>query len=63
VALLETTSGQPLYPLWVVLGTAGLRLGEALGLQWRDVDLIAGRIHIHQALQRRAGVGPRPDAP
>jgi integrase len=57
VGLLETTSGQPLYPLWAVLGTAGLRLGEALGLQWRDVDLTVGRIHIHQALQRQAGVG------
>lgn len=31
----------------------GLRKGEALGLQWRDVDLDAGAVVIRRALQRR----------
>jgi integrase len=49
--------GHRLWPLMVVLGTAGLRIGEALGLRWRDVDLDAGRLVVRQALQRRRGVG------
>jgi integrase len=31
----------------------GLRKGEALGLQWRDVDLDAGTLVVRRALQRR----------
>lgn len=29
---------------------AGLRLGECLALQWRDIDLAAAEIHVHQKL-------------
>jgi len=32
-----------------------LRLGEALGLRWADVDLEAGELHVRQALQRIDG--------
>jgi len=46
-----------MHALWVLLGTAGLRLGEALGLEWVDVDLEARRVRIRQAVQRRRGVG------
>jgi integrase len=47
-----------------VLGTVGLRIGEALGLKWSDVDLGTGRVQIRRALQRqrRRGlvfVGPK----
>ena len=55
--LLEHALGQRLQPLLVILGTAGLRIGEALGLRWRDVDLNAGRLVVRQALQRRRGAG------
>jgi integrase len=55
--LLEHARGQRLQPLLVILGTAGLRIGEALGLRWRDIDLSAGRLVVRQALQRRRGVG------
>jgi integrase len=55
--LLDHARGHRLWPLLVVLGTAGLRIGEALGLRWRDVDLVAGRLVVRQALQRRRGVG------
>ena len=33
-------------PLWRLLATTGVRRGEALGLRWQDVDLIAGTIVI-----------------
>ena len=45
------------YPLWVLLGTAGLRIGEALGLKWSDVDLALGRLQVRRALQRQRGRG------
>jgi integrase len=42
----------------VSVGTAlGLRLGEALGLRWRDVDLDAGMLSVRQALERSGGDG------
>jgi integrase len=36
---------------------AGLRQGEALGLDWRDVDLDVGVVFVHQALARIKGKG------
>lgn len=36
---------------------AGLRQGEALGLDWRDVDLDVGVVFVHQALSRIKGNG------
>jgi integrase len=57
VRLLDGTIDEDLHPLYVVLGTAGLRMGEALGLSWDDVDLIAGRLVVHRALQNQVGVG------
>jgi integrase len=42
--------------LWIVLGTGGLRRGEALGLRRQDLDLDGGKITIRQAL---APVGTR----
>jgi integrase len=33
----------------------GLRLGEALGLQWADVDFEAGTLRVRQALERSGG--------
>jgi integrase len=55
--LLASTRGERMHALWVLLGTAGLRLGEALGLEWVDVDLEARRVRIRQAVQRRRCVG------
>jgi integrase len=39
-----------LYPLWLTLGTTGMRRGEALGLSWEDIDLEAGRLSIKKTL-------------
>lgn len=36
--------------LWWILGTTGMRRGEALGLRWSDVDLDKGQIKVQRAL-------------
>jgi len=55
--LLRSTTGSPWHPIWVLLGTSGLRLGEALGLHWRDIDLGGRRLAVRCALQRQRGRG------
>jgi integrase len=41
----------PYAALWLVLGTSGLRLGEARGLRWVDVDMAACRLLIRQQIR------------
>ena len=53
--LLDSTQDDRLHALWVVLGTTGLRLGEALGLGWVDVQLDDRRLFVRRGLQRRRG--------
>ena len=54
--LFESSVGaDPLHPLWVVLCSSGLRIGEALGLRWSDVDLAAQTARIVQTTQRING--------
>lgn len=55
--LLASARDSHWYPLWVLLGTGGLRIGEALGLKWSDVDLDTGRLQVRRALQRQRGCG------
>ncbi len=38
---------------WLIALALGLRQGEALGLQWLDVDWDAGTLWVRRALQRR----------
>lgn len=38
-----------LFPLWFTLARTGMRRGEALALQWRDLDFKTGRISIRRA--------------
>ena len=42
---------------WAVALALGLRQGEALGLQWADVDLDAPSLTVRRALQRQRGKG------
>lgn len=49
-------SGHRYYPLWLVLLATGLRLGEALGLTWTDVDLVRGVVQVRRNSQRIDGV-------
>ena len=44
-----------LWPLWVLILTTGLRVSEALGLAWSDVDLGVGEIRVKRQLIRIEG--------
>src|SRR5450759_3719247 len=39
-------------PLYELLAYTGLRVGEALGLTWADVDFDAGLLSVHRQLSR-----------
>ena len=49
---LDAASGHRLEPLFTTALAIGLRIGEALGLQWPDVDLDSGAVRVHHQLQR-----------
>lgn len=53
--LLESVKGDRLGAIVSVAMAAGLRLGEALGLRWSDVNLEAGTLSVRQALERSGG--------
>ena len=55
--LFAATEGQRLHALWVLLTTTGLRLGEAVGLKWEDIDFENERLFVRRALQRQRGRG------
>jgi integrase len=44
--LIDSTKGQHLHALWVLLPFTGLRIGEAEALRWQDVDLTAGEVTV-----------------
>jgi integrase len=52
---LTAARSDPLYAAFLLLILCGLRRGEALGLQWADIDFGAGTIQIRQQLQRIRG--------
>ena len=55
--LIEAARSTPYYAL-IDLGLAtGLRRGELLGLQWRDIDLERGSVQVSRALQHIPGAG------
>jgi integrase len=55
--LLEAARGEPIEGLLLLAVSTGLRLGEALGLQWSDVDLDRRQLRVSKSLQRLSGVG------
>jgi integrase len=51
-ALLKAAEGTDLYALWVLLATTGLRIGEALALQWDDLDFEARTLRVNRTVFR-----------
>ncbi len=49
-AFLASQRDDRLYSLWHLLAMTGLRRGEALGLQWGDVDLETRRLSVRRSL-------------
>lgn len=55
--LWATTEGTRYHALWVLLGTTGLRVDEALGLKWSDIDLERRAFVVQRQAQRHRGEG------
>lgn len=55
--VLDTADEDPFGVRWWLAVWLGMRQGEALGLQWRHVDLEARTIAVEQAVQRVKGRG------
>jgi integrase len=54
---LHAGCGDRFEALHVLSLTTGLRMGEALGLRWSDVDLDAGTLRVNRQVQRMRGGG------
>jgi integrase len=54
-ALIDSVKGHRLGAIVSVATAAGLRLGEALGLSWLDVNFDTGTLSVRQALERSGG--------
>jgi integrase len=52
---LDAIAGHRLEALFSIGVALGLRIGEALGLHWADVNVEAGVLHVRTALQRSGG--------
>lgn len=52
---LKVVRDDRLYALYAVALSVGLRRGEALGLQWADLDVDDGYLRVRQSLQRVSG--------
>ena len=58
---IDAARGSRFEALWLLGLTAGLRIGEALGLTWQDVDFEAGQVNIRQQSTEvggRVAIGP-----
>lgn len=55
--LLDTAKGHRLEAVYSVALSLGLRMGEILGLRWRDVGLENATLTVNQAIYRIAGKG------
>jgi integrase len=55
--ILEAARANRLEALYVLAVTAGLRIGELLGLKWQDIDLDAETLHVRRT-RSQAKSGP-----
>jgi len=55
MTFLKAAEEDPHYPLWVLLISTGLRPGEALGLEWTDLEV--DRLRVQRSLTRQGVKG------
>jgi integrase len=60
--VLAVSRGDRFEALYVLAVTAGLRIGELLGLKWEDIDLDAGTLRVRRT-KSQARTGPTFTAP
>ncbi|MBR2582037.1 MAG: site-specific integrase [Oscillospiraceae bacterium] len=58
-ALLKAIEGTRAYPLVMVLLHTGLRIGEALGLMWSDIDFQSGVLSVNRSIVYPTSSGRR----
>ena len=58
LALLVAHASDFWRPAVTLVAYTGLRLSEALGLRWAEVDLVDGELHVRRQLQRQRGERP-----
>jgi integrase len=60
--LLEASRGDRLHALYVLATTTGMRQGELIGLQWKDVDLDAGTLRVNRSVYEGVVSPPKTNA-
>lgn len=50
VLFLDAIASHRMAPAYFFAANTGMRRGEVLGVRWRDIDLVAGRVSVRQAL-------------
>jgi integrase len=58
-ALLDAARGDKLEALYVLAVTTGMRQGELLGLQWKDVDLDGGTLKVNRSVYEGVASPPK----
>jgi integrase len=61
-SLLEATKGDRLEALYVLAITTGMRQGELIGLQWKDVDLDGGTLRVNRSVYEGVVSPPKTNA-
>ncbi len=61
-ALLKASQGTDLYALWVLMVTTGVRIGEALGLKWDDLNLETRTLRVNRTVYRGVSCLPKTDS-
>jgi integrase len=54
---LESAKSDPLEALYVLALTTGMRQGELLALQWKDIDFAGGALQVRRKIARITGKG------